>query len=180
MPGFLAMAVGDGYSYGVWKSRAAVWKCSDGVWKCMLNPSTTLAILFRAVVEGVSKIQMRSFIVIFWRSLVILSVAKNLITCALYFCWHLQILHFVQNDRDRRYFDTSPFSYSELSMQTSCKQDILSCPPVLGGTSEAEGVREGESEGASFSFTPFSNKSRTSNSFLFRGSNALCNEWNSA
>ena len=29
---------------------------------------------------------MRSFIVIFRRSLVILSVAKNLITCALYFC----------------------------------------------------------------------------------------------
>ena len=42
--------------------------------------------------------------------------------------------------------------------------------------SEAEGVREGETEGASFSFTPFSNKSCTSNSFLFRGSNALCNE----
>lgn len=36
-----AMAVGDGYSYEVWKSRATVWKCSDGVWKCMLNPSTT-------------------------------------------------------------------------------------------------------------------------------------------
>ena len=63
------------------------------------------------MVGGVSKIQMRSFIVIFWRSLVILSVAKNLITCALYFCWHLQILHFVQNDRDRRYFDTPPFLF---------------------------------------------------------------------
>ena len=39
--GFATMAIGDGYNYGVWKSRAAVWKCSDGVWKCMLNPSTT-------------------------------------------------------------------------------------------------------------------------------------------
>ena len=39
--GFATMAVGDGYSYGVWKSRTAVWKCSDRVWKCMLNPSTT-------------------------------------------------------------------------------------------------------------------------------------------
>ena len=61
---------------------------------------------------------MRSFIVIFRRSLVILSVAKNLITCALYFLLMLTDfslcsttrLHFVQDDRDRRYFDTPSLS----------------------------------------------------------------------
>jgi len=103
----------------------------------MLDCELFVALQMLMLMGGVSKIQMRSFIVIFWRSLVILSVAKNLITCALYFCWHLQILHFVQNDRDRRYFDTPPratfylfFRLSLLNRPSSLMVSIGTASPL--------------------------------------------------
>ena len=50
---------------------------------------------------------MRSFIVISRRSLVILNEVKNLITLALQlFCLCSQILHYVQDDRDRQNAET--------------------------------------------------------------------------